>query len=380
MRIKQGIALCVVIVLLVTVCLAENNGTSFRGINDPELLPYLENALYDELSISLEGKDYFIDDITAVYISKESLVEEEFNSRKNVYFGYTLEELEERFEGKRFVFTLGTNNETIVEEWESYDDTCDRIIHNVAIGTGVILICVTVSIVTAGIGLTTTSMVFAASAKTGATMALSSGLFGGITTGIIEGYNAENINKVIRKAALDGSEEFKWGAITGAATGALSKLKDICYAAKAVEDGILYERGMVEIPTDISRWEQAEKRALNQYGGYEQLTYLNGKLVDFRTPGGTRPDVVRLLGDHIEAIEVKYYNLENPACVNTLYKELKREVSSRIINLPKGATQRIILDVTDRGFSLNTIETVIKGIQEQMIDIYPDIPIEIVGA
>lgn len=56
-----------------------------------------------------------------------------------------------------------------------------------------------------------------------------------------------------------------------------------------------------------------------------------------------------------------------------------REISARVKNLPKGSTQRIILDVTDREFSLDTVESVAKHIWEILEDIYPNIPIEIVG-
>lgn len=56
---------------------------------------------------------------------------------------------------------------------------------NVAIGTGVILVCVTVSAVTAGAGAPAISLIFAASAKTGTIMALSSAGFGGFTAGVV---------------------------------------------------------------------------------------------------------------------------------------------------------------------------------------------------
>lgn len=369
----------IVLALVLPGCIAETNNVSFASLNNPKLLDYIRDEVYAELVANLDGEDYIVDDITAVYISQEYLEELEFNSQVNIYFGYTLAEVQAQFKDEKYVFTLGDNNETVVEKWEAYDDTYQRVLRNVAIGTGVILVCVTVSVATAGVGLTTTSLVFAASAKTGTIAALSGGLFGGVSAGVIKGVQTGDINEAVIEAALKGSEAFKWGAITGAVTGGISEISKISRAASYVDDAVLYEKGTVEIPSDLQQWQQAELRALNEYGGYEQLTFLDGKQVPFGTSGGTRPDVIRLLGDHIEAVEVKYYNLESSASVNTLYKELYREVSSRVLNLPKGSTQRIVLDVTNRGFSMDTIQTVQNGITELLKDVYPNIPIDILG-
>ena len=90
--------------------------------------------------------------------------------------------------------------------------------------------------------------------------------------------------------------------------------------------------------------------------------------------------VVRTVGDHLEAIEVKYINLDSPASRNSLYRELEREVSARVVNLPANATQRVVLDVTGRNFSAETITTVTETIQSRLFSIYgSNIPVEIVG-
>ena len=44
---------------------------------------------------------------------KEYLDELAFNSQENVYFGYTLSELNAQFQGEKYIFTLGENNETV---------------------------------------------------------------------------------------------------------------------------------------------------------------------------------------------------------------------------------------------------------------------------
>lgn len=135
---------------------------SFAGMDDPELLSYVENNVYANLVQTLDSEEYFVENVEAVYISQEYVDELTYNSQSNVYFGYTLEELNQQFQGDRYVFTLGDNGETTVKKMETvYDDSTERIIKNVAVGGGVILLCVTVSVVTAGAGAPAVSMIFA---------------------------------------------------------------------------------------------------------------------------------------------------------------------------------------------------------------------------
>lgn len=197
---------------------------------------------------------------------------------------------------------------------------------------------------TGGAGLAPVSMVFAASAKTATTFALSSGVIGSVSAAAIEGFQTKDFDAALKAGISSGSEAFKWGAISGALVGGASELTAIHRATKAVEGATEYTKGAVDIADDLPQWRKAELRALNENGGFEQLSYLNGKQVEFGTPGATRPDVITNMVDHIEAIEVKYYNLESPSSLSTLYSELEREVSARVVNLPAGSTQKVILD------------------------------------
>ena len=230
MKKRMSILLAVVLIMLSlsqcyfadeteSVSIGENVlSNDFSGLNDSDLLQYVEEDLYTKISDQLE-EDYYVENVSAVYVSKEYLEELAYNSRSNIFFGYTLDELELAFEGKQYVFTLGDNGETTVKEFEEYDDTFDRVIKNVAIGSGVILICVTISVVTGGVGAPAASMIFAASAKTGAIFALSSGALSGVVTGTVTGIETGDMNEALKAAALAGSESFKWGAITGAVSG-----------------------------------------------------------------------------------------------------------------------------------------------------------------
>lgn len=197
----------------------EEEPPEFSDLNDVNLLPYLEDSIYSELVTALNSEDYFVENVNAIYISKEYLEEVAYNSQENIYFGYTLSELDSYFQGTRYVFTLGDDGQTVVTEFQKYDDTYDQILKNVAIGTGVILVCVTVSIVTYGAGAPAVSMIFAASAKTGTIMALSSGVFSGVSAGVVKGIETGDLNESMKAAALAGSEGFKWGAISGTTAG-----------------------------------------------------------------------------------------------------------------------------------------------------------------
>ena len=195
----------------------------FHSIEDPELRTYIEDTLYSSLVGELNSEEYFVENVSAIYISQDYLDELEYNSKANVFFGYTLSELEAQFEGNRYVFTLGENNETVVQPWADYVDPMGSVIRNVAIGTGVILICVTVSAVSGGAGAYACSMIFAMAAKGAAIGAISGAALGGVSAGVVKLVETGNLNESLNAALLSGSESFKWGAITGAITGGASE-------------------------------------------------------------------------------------------------------------------------------------------------------------
>ena len=142
--------------------------------HDPTFLQYAEDELYSGVIGALDGTDYLVEDIQAVYISQEYLEEVAYNSQANVYFGYTLAELDAAFAGTRYVFTLGDDEQTTIVEFEAYDDTFDRVVRNVATGSGVILACATISLVSGPVA-PAVSMVFAFAANSGAVAGVSSG-------------------------------------------------------------------------------------------------------------------------------------------------------------------------------------------------------------
>lgn len=78
----------------------------FEDFGDPVFLQYVEDNVYAELAYQFNSDDYIIENITSTYISQEYLDEVAFNSQSNIYFGYTLAEIDSIFEGTRYVFTL----------------------------------------------------------------------------------------------------------------------------------------------------------------------------------------------------------------------------------------------------------------------------------
>ncbi|MBE6864906.1 MAG: hypothetical protein E7495_10180 [Ruminococcus flavefaciens] len=333
---------------------------NFTSLDDPNLLRYFEDSVYSELVGELNSDDYFVENISTKYISKEYIEELQYNSQENIFFGYSLSELDKQFEGKRYVFSLGDDGKTTVKEFEefSYGFDFDKVIKNVAIGSGVILVCVTVSVLTAGTA-PAVSVVFAASASTATKFAISGTIISGASSAIVKGIQSGDLEAAMLSGISNGSEGFKWGAIVGAFSGGASKSLALYSESKIV-------------PTP----RESEIRALAKYGGEEQIAFWNGEEVAYNFTGATRPDVVvRNPNGTLEAIEVKNYDLKNDTY--NLCRELKRQIGSRNTNLPEGSTQRIVLDVKGRGYSQSFINQKISEIQNYLSDTYVNIPIDV---
>ena len=118
---KKLLSLALILSLLCTACLAESEEPivpDFKGMNDPALLPYVEDTLYASLTDALGSEDYIIENIDAVYISQEYLDELAFNSQANIFFGYSLAEIKDEFQDSAFIFTLGDDGSTVVQPFK----------------------------------------------------------------------------------------------------------------------------------------------------------------------------------------------------------------------------------------------------------------------
>lgn len=252
----------------------------YTSLDNVELLAHVEDLVYRETVLSLNSEEYFVENVSAVYISKEYLEEVAFNSQANIYFGYTLAELDELFQGTRYIFTLGEDGQTTVQELREIEDaSTETMLKNVAIGTGVILVCVTVSVVSAGTGAPAVSMIFAASATAAKTFAVSSAAFGGISAGVVKGIQTGDFNEAIEAAAMGATEGFKWGAISGAVIGGGSEaflLKSATKSGLTMDEAALIQADS-NLPIDVI----SQIHSLDEYMVYKNAglkpIMVNGK-------------------------------------------------------------------------------------------------------
>ena len=337
----------------------------YANLSDPELHQLIRDNIYASLESEYEEDTLIVENISTTYVSKEYLEELAYNSKSNVFFGYTLAELDEQFEGQKYVFTLGENGQTTVKAYEELSDGIyKKVIKNVAIGAGIILINVTASLILANGVTAPISMIFAASALKGSTMAVKSAVIGGLYKGLVTGIQTGDFDEALEAAALGASEGFKVGAIVGSLVGGGQQAYNL-YSASTISTSA--------IPTP----RESELRVLKMYGGEEQLSYLNGEEVGYFTDHASRPDVVRpLLDGTYEAIEVKNYNLAGNSY--HLVEKLSEQIYKRTVNLPSGYSQRVVLDVAGRGYSTELINGVINEIQEACSSFYPNLPVDVV--
>jgi len=255
------------------------NEISYTGLDDNVLLRQIEDQVYADAVCAIDSTEYVVENVQAVFISKEYIDEVAFNSQANIYFGYTMDELDALFHGDRYIFTLGEDGKTTVQRLEVIENTTtETILKNVAIGTGVILVCVTVSCVTAGAA-PAVSVIFAASAKSAGVMALSSGIFGAVSAGIVRGVKTGDMNEALEAAAVAGSEKFMWGAISGAIKGG----GKTAFALKAATKGGLSMREVAliqresKLPMDIiSQFHSMEEYDVYRQAGLKTLM-VNGE-------------------------------------------------------------------------------------------------------
>ena len=219
-----------------TVILPEKEIPQFSNLTDPDLLGYTDNMIYSELVAALDPELFYVEEVSSAFLSKEYLEELEYNSRSNIFFGYSLSDLDAQFQGKKYIFTLDNDGQTEVEELVEFkDDTYDQVIKNVAIGTGIVLICVTVAIiaknpsVVASAGKTVKILFTASSAggNAGLTMALKSAGIAGLAAMIVEGISTGDVKQALKTGLKKAGEEFVTTAIFGAVEGILNGITTV---------------------------------------------------------------------------------------------------------------------------------------------------------
>ena len=262
---------------------------------DPEMSEGLEESVYASLRKALNSEEFLVDEVEVAYVSQEYLDEVRDNSQENVFFGYTLSEIRDYFDGTPYVFTV-ENGATVVKPFENYDDTWEQVAVNVATGTGVIAVCVTVTVLAPAIGAPTAVTAIFTFATGGAVSgavvdAAISGVFTGITTGVQTG----DIEQAIKAAALSASEDCKCGAIIGAVAAGAAEgaglLKASKYAKKAGEAGLtMSEAAKVQLESGYSLQTIRNMRNMEEYEVYKNAGL---KECIVKTPEGTRRILAR---------------------------------------------------------------------------------------
>ena len=330
---------------------------TFASLGDSDHLQYIEDQVLASAESELASDDYAIEDVTASYVSQEYIDELAFNSQENIYFGYSLSEIEAQFQDTSYLFSLSDDGQTEVRAREGYDDSFDLITRNVAIGAGIILISVTVSLLAAPAGAGTVATVFAVSARTGATSGISSAALGGLVSGAITAIETGDLKSASKDAAVAASEGFKWGAIVGALGGAYGKAKALPLPSGS--------------DPKIPAARDSELYALWKYGGTEQKSYSKGKEVPRGVAGSARPDLVFKKGNREVAVEVKNYNLEKN--FSSLLETLRSQIAYRKLELPQGMSQMIMLDVRGRGYSSAFLKERIELLKREFSDVAIDV-------
>lgn len=252
----------------------------FDRMDDPELLSYLEDTVYFDLVSDLDSADYFVENIDAIYISQEYLEEVTYNSKENIFFGYSLSELEDLFQDTKYIFTLGEDGTTIVREFEEYVNIYQQIIENVAAGSGVILLCATISFVSGAAGYPAVSMIFAVAADTGTIVALSSAGISGLMAAAANGIETKDLGEALEAGLLEGSREFRCGAFLGALSGGASEAAGLYGATRC---GLTMNQA-AQIQKE-SRWPLNAIKNIHSMDEYQ--IYRKANLIPTKLPDGT---------------------------------------------------------------------------------------------
>lgn len=350
---------------------ATNNTDSFQKTDDSDLsqkLASIEKEVSEQLSKDLGN--HKIEKIEAIYLSqeettylsKEYIEELQYNSLANEYFGYSLRDLEKQFGEEKYVFTLDKDNKTTVRLFKNIEEDIfwGKVVKDIAIGSGVILVSATVAVASGG----TIGVIFVAAAKTGIYTAFSSALCSSVIAGTITGIQTKNFDKTIKSMVVAGAEGFKWGAIAGAVAGGASKAWELRKAAKLASSEKAREL--------IKRGLEFQKYVHQKLGGKLEPIYYKGKEISTAVKGCSKPDIVRNVNGKLEAIETKSYDLDKG--ISGLISKLRSQVAERVQNLLEGSLQRIIID--KRKYSKELLDEVRKKIQEGLKDVYKDIPVD----
>ena len=180
---------------------------------------YIKLVIEDDLQENLTG--YNVDYVECIYISQEYIDEVYYNSLDNIYFGHDYDEISSYMQGTNWCFTVNEKGQTVVTEVRDSSSALADTIKKVAIGTGVILVCVVISCATSGAG-TPVACFFAGAAKGALVSAVSGAAVSGVIGGVVEGVQTKSWDGALKGAMTSAADGYMWGAISGALIGGFS--------------------------------------------------------------------------------------------------------------------------------------------------------------
>ncbi|WP_322156010.1 hypothetical protein [Paratractidigestivibacter sp.] len=188
---------------------------------DSSLAEKLQDAVFDYITADLDAdgnpQNLEVQEVKAVYLSKEYLEQYAFNTKETKFFGSTLGELEARFGGEKYVFDLDENGKTIVHAVSDYDDTFERVTEVALMGAGVVLVAVTITVATGGAAPTTALV--ACSSKAAGPLIANAPKIALMATSAAVSLNSEgDVSDAAGNVAFDIAEDFVMEGIGGFVT------------------------------------------------------------------------------------------------------------------------------------------------------------------
>ncbi|RSJ72456.1 hypothetical protein [Streptococcus cristatus] len=229
-KIFHFLLICIVLLPSLLACSSannqnqENSKTKYTNTRINNVEEVDKSNLSYLVSESLENSKYpvLVEDIAIQTMSQEYYEELEFNSQENIYFGHNESQLLQMFDTAKYSFTVNSNGKTIVglDSDLFKEDYLTKAMKNVVIGSGVIIVCASVSVVLSG-GATTPMAIMIVAGQLTTEAALASAISGVVTAGISK-FNGESNEEILENTIISASEGFKYAAIFSGATKVLT--------------------------------------------------------------------------------------------------------------------------------------------------------------
>ena len=191
-----------------------------RKISDAGFVENLQDSVYnlivDDLDESGNTQQVEVQEVKAVYLSKEYIEQYSFNSKETKFFGSTLGELEAKFGDQKYVFDIDENGKTVCHAVDDFDDTFDQVTKVALVGTGVILISVTIVCVTGGAPVT--ALVACTGSSAGAITANQAHIALMAASAAVAIFDDGDVGNAAKDIAFDTGSDFIMQAIGGATT------------------------------------------------------------------------------------------------------------------------------------------------------------------